>query len=152
MAASQDRNGGHIIPVFVPFDNNRELSLTFHKTILARRKQGLSAVVLGFGPGIRSLRACRKGFFSATVPLGITLTRATIGHVTIEVTRKHAVLFTLLFAIQMVGLWVTLSRSPVLAGLPRSTWVYFFLMVPGSAFLTTVIIMELLRMVLPQNR
>jgi hypothetical protein len=86
------------------------------------------------------------------VVLGITLTRITIGHATIEATRKHAVLFTLLFAIQTVGLWVALTRSPVLAGLPHSIWVYFFLMVPGSAFLTTIIITELLWMVLPQNR
>jgi len=72
--------------------------------------------------------------------------------VTIELTRKHALLFTLLFAVQTVGLWVTFSRSPVLAGLPHSTWAYFFLMVPGSAFLTTVILMELLGVVLPKNR
>lgn len=84
--------------------------------------------------------------------LGITLTRATIGLVTIEVTRKHALLFALLFATQTVGLWVTLSRSPVLAGLPRSIWAYFFLMVPGSALLTTIVVMELLRVALPKNR
>jgi len=77
---------------------------------------------------------------------------AKIGLVTIELTRKHAMLFALLFAIQTVGLWVTFSRSPVLAGLSRSTWTYFFLMVPGFAFLTTVILMELLRVVLPKNR
>ena len=71
---------------------------------------------------------------------------------TIEVTRNHAFLFTLLLAIQTVGLWVMLSRSPVLAGLARSVWVYFFLMAPGSAFLTTIIIVVLLRVVLPQNR
>ena len=84
--------------------------------------------------------------------LGITLSRATIGVVTIELTRKHALLFTLLFATQAVGLWVMFSRSPVLAGLPRSIWGYFFSMVPGSAFLTTVILVELLRVVLPKNR
>ena len=84
--------------------------------------------------------------------LGITLSRATIGVVTIELTRKHALLFTLLFATQTVGLWVMFSRSPVLAGLPRSIWGYFFSMVPGSAFLTTVILVELLRVVLPKNR
>ena len=71
---------------------------------------------------------------------------------TIELTRKHALLFILLFAIQTVGLWVAFSRSPVLAGLPRSICAYCFLMVPGSAFLTTVILMELLRVVLPKNR
>jgi hypothetical protein len=84
--------------------------------------------------------------------LGITLPHATIGLVTIELTRKHALLFTVLFATQTVGLWVMFSRSPVLAGLPRSIWAYFFLMVPGSAFLTTIILMELLRVVLPKNR
>jgi hypothetical protein len=72
--------------------------------------------------------------------------------VIIEMTRKHALLFTLLFATQTAGLWLMLSQSPVLAGLPRSIWAYFFLMVPGSAFLTTIIVMELLRVVLPKNR
>ena len=71
---------------------------------------------------------------------------------TIELTRKHALLFALLSATQTLGLWVTLSRSPVLAGLPHSIWAYVFLMVPGSAFLTTIILMELLRVVLPKNR
>jgi hypothetical protein len=84
--------------------------------------------------------------------LGIMLSRATIGLVTIELTRKHGVLFALLFATQTAGLWLTFHRSPVLAGLPRSIWAYFFLMVPGSAFLTTVILMELLRVVLPKNQ
>jgi hypothetical protein len=68
--------------------------------------------------------------------------------VTIELTRKHALLFILLFAIQAVGLWLMFSRSPVLAGLPLGICAYFFLMVPGSAFLTTVILMELFRVVL----
>ncbi len=71
---------------------------------------------------------------------------------TIELTRKHTLLFALLFATQTVGLWITSSRSPILAGLPRSIWAYVFLMVPGSAFLTTIILMELLRVVLPKNR
>jgi hypothetical protein len=62
------------------------------------------------------------------------------------------VLFTLLLATQTAGLWVTFSRSPVLAGLARSIWAYFFLMAPGSAFLTTVVIMELIRVVLRKNR
>ena len=78
--------------------------------------------------------------------------RRTIELVTIELTRKHALLFTLLFATQTVGLWLTLSRSPFLAGLPRSIWWLFFSMVPGSAFLTTVILVELFRAVLPKNR
>jgi hypothetical protein len=77
---------------------------------------------------------------------------ATIELVTIELTRKHALLFALLFATQMVGLWLTFSRSPVLAGLPRSIWWLFFSMVPGSAFLTTIILVELFRVVLPKNR
>jgi hypothetical protein len=34
MAAPQGRNGGDIISVFVSFDDNRELSLSFHETIL----------------------------------------------------------------------------------------------------------------------
>jgi hypothetical protein len=64
----------------------------------------------------------------------------------IELTRKHAVLFTVLLVIQTVGLWVGFNQSPVLADcLPRSIWAYFFLMVPGSAFVTTIIVMELLR-------
>jgi len=69
-----------------------------------------------------------------------------------ELTRKHTLLFALLSATQTVGLWVSFSRSPVLAGLPHSIWAYVFLMVPGSAFLTTIILMELLRVVLPKNR
>jgi hypothetical protein len=72
--------------------------------------------------------------------------------VTIELTRKHTLLFALLFTTQTVGLWVTFSRSPVIAGLPHSIWAYVFLMVPGSAFLATIILMELLRVVLPKHR
>jgi hypothetical protein len=72
--------------------------------------------------------------------------------VTIELTRKHALILALLFATQTVGLWVTFSRCPVLAGLPGGIWAYFFLRVPGSAFLTTIVLMELLRVVLPKNR
>ncbi|MFZ0797172.1 MAG: hypothetical protein WCA13_01635 [Terriglobales bacterium] len=71
---------------------------------------------------------------------------------TIELTRKHALVFALLFATQTVGLWATFSRSPVLAGLPRGIWAYVFLMVPGSAFLATVILMELLRVVIPKSK
>ena len=77
---------------------------------------------------------------------------ATIALVTIELTRKHALLFALLLAAQTAWLWLMLSRSPVLAGLPRGVWAYFFLMVPGSAFLTTVVLVELLRVVLPKDR
>ena len=62
---------------------------------------------------------------------------------TIELTRKHAVLFTVLLAIQTWGF----SRSPVLAHLPAFIWA----MLPGSAFLNTVIIVEMLR-VLTKNR
>jgi hypothetical protein len=71
---------------------------------------------------------------------------------TIELTRKHAVLFALLLAIQTAGLWITFSRSPVLAGLAPSIRAYFFLMAPGSAFLTTVIIVELISVLLRKNR
>jgi hypothetical protein len=38
MAAPQDRDGGDIIAVFIPFNDNCELSLSFHETILARGK------------------------------------------------------------------------------------------------------------------
>jgi hypothetical protein len=62
---------------------------------------------------------------------------------TIDLTRKHAVLFVVLFATQMLGLWRTFSRSPVLATLPHSTWWLFFSMVPGSAFLNTIVLVEL---------
>jgi len=71
--------------------------------------------------------------------------------VTIELTRKQVVLFALLFAIQTVGLWLSFHRSSVLA-MPRSVWIYLFAMAPGSAFLTTIIVMELLGAVLPKNR
>lgn len=64
---------------------------------------------------------------------------------TIELTRKHAVLFAALTASQMLGLWLTFNRSPDFARLSRGIWAYFFVSVPGSAFLTTVIILELLR-------
>ncbi|PYV70032.1 MAG: hypothetical protein DMG97_20330 [Acidobacteria bacterium] len=53
----------------------------------------------------------------------------------IELTRKHAVLFTVLLAIQTWGFWNTLARFPV----------FIWAMMPGSAFLNAVIIMELLR-------
>lgn len=62
----------------------------------------------------------------------------------IELTRRHAVLFSTLCGIQLAGLWITFERSPVLAGLPRSIWMVFFGMVPGSAFLTTLLIVKLL--------
>ena len=76
MAAPQDRNGGDIVPVFVPFDNNRELSLSFHEAILPRRKPDPSGVVQT-GLVLESVASglVEKGFFSATVLLGITLTR-----------------------------------------------------------------------------
>jgi hypothetical protein len=38
MAAPQDRDGGDIVAVFIPFNDNRKLSLSFHETILARKK------------------------------------------------------------------------------------------------------------------
>ena len=63
----------------------------------------------------------------------------------IELTRKHAVLFISLIATQWLGLWFASVRSPVLAGMPRSIWACLFLTAPGSAFLATVIIIELLR-------
>src|SRR6185437_12505212 len=54
--------------------------------------------------------------------------------VTIELTRKHAVLFAALTASQMLGLWLTFNRSPDFARLSRAIWAYFFVSVPGSAF------------------
>jgi hypothetical protein len=72
--------------------------------------------------------------------------------VTIELTRKHVALFTLLLSVQTLGLWMTFTRYPALAGMPRSIWAYFFLMVPGSAFLTTIILMELVRALHPKKR
>jgi hypothetical protein len=70
---------------------------------------------------------------------------------TIELTRKHAVLFAVLLTIQTTGLWLTFSR---VGGLPRIIWVYIFVMVPGSALLTTMIVMDLIQAVFhkKQNR
>jgi hypothetical protein len=68
---------------------------------------------------------------------------------TIELTRKHAILFAVLFTIQTTGLWLTFSR---VGGLPRIIWVHIFLMVPGSALLTTMIVMELIRAIFHKNQ
>jgi hypothetical protein len=38
MAAPQDRDGGDIVAVLIPFNDYGELSLSFHETILAREK------------------------------------------------------------------------------------------------------------------
>lgn len=38
VAAPQDRDGGDIVAVFIPFNDNRKLSLSFHETILAPGK------------------------------------------------------------------------------------------------------------------
>ena len=62
---------------------------------------------------------------------------------TIEIRRRHAVIFAILCLVQALGLWLTLTRSPYLAALPKTLWAYFFLMVPGSAFLATILITEL---------
>ena len=69
---------------------------------------------------------------------------------TIELTRKHAVLFTLLLLMQTLGLGISLSRSPALS--PRLVWFLLFPMLPGSAFLTTIIIIELIQSAFPKNR
>jgi len=66
---------------------------------------------------------------------------------TIELTYRHATVFALLVVIQAAGLAITAARSPVLVLSPRGVWIGLFLMVPGSAFLTTIVIMELLRVV-----
>lgn len=42
MAAPQGRNSGDIIAVLVSLDDNRELSLRFHVTILAREQKSLN--------------------------------------------------------------------------------------------------------------
>jgi hypothetical protein len=61
------------------------------------------------------------------------------------------VLFAFLFLMEIVGLWITFKRSPILASLPRTSWLIFFGMAPGSAFLNTVILIELLRVVVPKK-
>ncbi len=44
MAALQSRDGGYIIPIFVPFDHNRKLPLSFHNNDSSMKKKpaGLS--------------------------------------------------------------------------------------------------------------
>lgn len=75
---------------------------------------------------------------------------AKIRLVTIELTRRHAVLFAVLTATQALGFWLTFNRSPDFAEF-RGLWVFFFLAVPGSAFLTAVIILELIRAVFAKD-
>jgi uncharacterized membrane protein (DUF2068 family) len=73
----------------------------------------------------------------------------------IELTRKHAVLFAVLFAVQLLGLWLVLSRSPIFACLPGSIglWIFFlFPMATGSAFLSTVVVMESIRKAFGKHR
>lgn len=73
------------------------------------------------------------------------------GLVTIELTRKHAVLFAVLTATQTLGLWLTFNRSPDFAGLCMGLWSLLFLSAPGSAFLTTIIVIELVRAVFAKD-
>jgi hypothetical protein len=54
MAALQGRNGGDIITVFVPFNDNRELPFRLHEPILTLEKQGPLEVV-SEGPDQKSL-------------------------------------------------------------------------------------------------
>jgi hypothetical protein len=75
-------------------------------------------------------------------------TVARIVFVTIKLTRTHALLFAVLFATQTFGLWVTLTRS----ALPHHIWWLFFSMVPGSAFLTTIVVLEMVRAVFSKTR
>jgi len=63
---------------------------------------------------------------------------------TIEITRKHIALFVVLTLLQGIGVWFTFVRSPVLAGLPNSVLAWLLAGVPGSALLTTVVIIKLL--------
>lgn len=65
----------------------------------------------------------------------------------IQLNRTHAVVFALLLAAQTMGLWITLSRSPI----PRSIFAYLFFMAPGSAFLSSIVVVELIRVVLHKN-
>ncbi|HXZ31353.1 MAG TPA: hypothetical protein VEH30_03660 [Terriglobales bacterium] len=71
---------------------------------------------------------------------------------TIELTRKHVVLSCVLFLTEFVGLWITIARSPDLqvfanhvGSVLLALWLIPFC--AGSAFLTAVIILELLRVV-----
>jgi hypothetical protein len=63
--------------------------------------------------------------------------------VTIELTRKHAVCFTLLVAVQTLGFWISFNRSHSLCS--PSIWIILVSGIPGSAFLTTVVLIELVR-------
>jgi len=78
--------------------------------------------------------------------------------VTIELTKRHWILFSALAVAQFAGLWMSLARLPygpaVLEFFTRGGW--FGLVIPfswvvGSAFMTTVIITELLRRVLAKR-
>ena len=64
---------------------------------------------------------------------------------TITITRVHGVLFVVLGIVQVAGIWIEFTRTPLLAALPKGVLINQLFMVPGSAFPTTVIIMELLR-------
>jgi hypothetical protein len=68
---------------------------------------------------------------------------------TIVLTRKHVALFGMLFLVQLGGLWTTIARSPYLHDFANHVGAagLAFWLIPlcaGSAFLNTVIIVELL--------
>jgi hypothetical protein len=71
---------------------------------------------------------------------------------TIELTRKHAVLGSCLFLIQFGGLWITMYRSPWLHDFanhigPAKLASWLTPLCAGSAFLNAVILVELFRIV-----
>jgi hypothetical protein len=68
---------------------------------------------------------------------------------TLELTRWHAILGGVLFVVQFGGLWTTIARSPDLhrfmghvGSAELASWL--IPLCAGSAFLTTVIIFQLL--------
>lgn len=69
---------------------------------------------------------------------------------TIEFTRRRAVLFGVLFLMEFAGLWIGLTRSPYLrdfvhhANLAVLAW-WLICVSAGSAFLAAIIVLELVR-------
>jgi hypothetical protein len=51
-----------------------------------------------------------------------------------------------------VGLWITFHRSPILAEVLHGIRALFFAMVPGCAFLTSIVLIELFRAMFPGRR
>lgn len=67
----------------------------------------------------------------------------------IELTRDHALLFVFLLAAQVLVLWLMFTHTSDLAGVSLPLRAFFFMMAPGAAFLNTVIIMEIIRVMSP---